>query len=56
MYGSIKLSIVVTPFESVIRRPRQNTLVIPQVSDHNMLVDGRFIKKKMSNMRPFERY
>ena len=45
-----------TPFESDIRWPRQNTFVISLVSDHNLLVKGRFIKKKVPNIRPFEKY
>ena len=45
-----------TPFESDIRWPRQNTFVISLVSDHNLLVEGRFIKKKVPNIRPFEKY
>ena len=45
-----------TPFESDIRWPRQNTFVISLVSDHNLLVEGRFIKKKLPNIRPFEKY
>ena len=45
-----------TPFESYRRWPQQNTLVILLVSDHNLLVEGRFIKKKVPNIRPFEKY
>ena len=45
-----------TPFESDIRWPRQNTFIISLVSDHNLLVEGRFIKKKVPNIRPFEKY
>ena len=45
-----------TPFEYVLRWPRHNTFVIPPVSDHNMLVDDRFIKIQMHNLRPFEKY
>ena len=47
---------LITPFESVRRWPRQNTFIISLVSDHNMLLDGRFIKKKVPNIRPFEKY
>ena len=46
----------ITPLESDIRWPRQNTFVISLVSDHNLLVEGRFIKKKVPNIRPFEKY
>ena len=52
---SKKLALI-TPFESDIRWPRQNTFVISLVSDHNLLVEGRFIKKKVPNIRPFEIY
>ena len=51
-----KETILNTPLESDIRWPRQNTLEIPLVSDHNLLVEGRFIKKKVPNIRPFEKY
>ena len=51
-----KANPLITPFESDLRWPLQNTFIISLVSDHNLLVDDRFIKKKVPNMRPFEKY